>query len=104
MIEVCTTFMLKISDGYTLCTVSGRVSHTLWIRQISGDMRCPGRRFHHQAKLLTTGYTACSVNGVLGFIILFLTELLLHYISVKKTDSEMAVSYPVVDCKPISWL
>ena len=26
--------------GYTLCAISGRVRHTLWMYQISEEMRC----------------------------------------------------------------
>ena len=52
-----------VTDSYTLCPNSGHVRQTLWIPQISEDMRCPGRSFGSIVKLLTEGYTGCGVNG-----------------------------------------
>ena len=74
---------------YTLCPISGHACHTLWIHQISEYMRCPGRQFRRRLKLLTMGYTACSVNGTLpvcsGFSMQILYQLvctlLLHYLN-----------------------
>ena len=63
---------------YTPCPISSHVHHTLWIYQISEDMRCRGRLFCGRVKLLTAGYTTYSVNVVLSFesisITLFLVD------------------------------
>ena len=58
--------ILLLFYRYTLCLISSHLCHTLWIHQISEDMRHPGRRFHHRVKLPTVGYTAWNVNGSLS--------------------------------------
>ena len=44
-----------VIENYTPCQVSGHVHHTLWIRQISEDMRRHGRQFCRLANLLNSG-------------------------------------------------
>ena len=42
------------------------MSQTLWIHQISEDMRHPGRWLPQQVNLLTAGYTTCNVKDYKG--------------------------------------
>ena len=86
MIDICTTvILLHLTDGDTLCPISGHASHKLWIQQISEDMGRP--RGGSAAKgIVTPSASRIIAHNISSLEILFLLrlthvtpELLAHY-------------------------